>query len=744
VQISERGPQERLAEQLPEARFPGGVGSPSIVVLLLLLLLAGVCAAALRTSEPRRVPDELLISQQQLAENVARSIGISARQSTADLRTGADLSTGGPAELVAAIQKSHPRWKGTVLLDGSSRKVLAASGETVPTEALPPVLDGTVRPLVGPGGEVRMLVAVPLSGRGREGRVVAALSTARLAGAPVDASLKQGLLLAAGDGRVLDFQGNVPGAADTATRSLVARAVAAARSGKQGTEVGEPTRGASPAAGERAAVVGYAPVAADGMSGTLGLVVLSVVQAPIMPAESDWRGLTPAAALAVLALLTFGLIRLVVVSPVRRLRNGALAVAGGRLRSRVGVFRVREARRIAAGIEHCRMALRGIQPEPPRRRVGVSAGLAVAVASLGVLGWSGGVAATVGRDDVAVPRAVVTAARSQVGNTAEAMRRSLNDGLADLRAVAVLSKGQRLGSLEPALERLTTGQSRYRGVYVVGPAGRPELSVGRTPLRDSDAAPRGEGIKQHNTRGRVPVVYAHAPLPDGKRTLIAEFDLDHLTGLLERASGRVRVVDSGSRTIIANRGYLAFERLSDAALRAGAERALAGKPVAGVADVSGERSVLVSRTLGGRGAAGSLRWVLVADQPVGALALAGNELRRDAQMVALVGVVLALVLFGWHHFVVVRPLRRVAAAADQLVAGDTTTVIYPQRQDQVGTIACCLEICRQAMVDGVGRLGQVRRPAGAATDATMLLPSVVAPGRDRPVPVGAQRRRVGG
>jgi len=53
-------------------------------------------------------------------------------------------------------------------------------------------------------------------------------------------------------------------------------------------------------------------------------------------------------------------------------------------------------------------------------------------------------------------------------------------------------------------------------------------------------------------------------------------------------------------------------------------------------------------------------------------------------------------------------------------------VIYPQHQDQIGTIASCLEICRQAMTDGVRRLGGTRRPSGAATDSTELIAAVPA------------------
>ncbi|HEY3464330.1 MAG TPA: hypothetical protein VGL47_04310, partial [Amycolatopsis sp.] len=70
----------------------------------------------------------------------------------------------------------------------------------------------------------------------------------------------------------------------------------------------------------------------------------------------------------------------------------------------------------------------------------------------------------------------------------------------------------------------------------------------------------------------------------------------------------------------------------------------------------------------------------------------------------------------------------------RIAGGDTGAVVYPQRQDEIGTIASCVEICRQALTEGRDRLGEARRPAGAATDETELLQKIV----DEPAP---RRRR---
>lgn len=117
--------------------------------------------------------------------------------------------------------------------------------------------------------------------------------------------------------------------------------------------------------------------------------------------------------------------------------------------------------------------------------------------------------------------------------------------------------------------------------------------------------------------------------------------------------------------------------------------------------------------------------VAVLGWAVGVLVAVGGrdsgELHRNGVVVALIGILFALLLFGWQYLLLIRPLCRVAGAGDELVAGERAAVIYPQHQDQLGTIASCLEICRQALTDGTHRLGSVRRPTGAATEDTALL-----------------------
>jgi HAMP domain-containing protein len=190
-----------------------------------------------------------------------------------------------------------------------------------------------------------------------------------------------------------------------------------------------------------------------------------------------------------------------------------------------------------------------------------------------------------------------------------------------------------------------------------------------------------------------------------------------MAALLQPAGGRVRVVDEGNRTIADTEGYLAFEELTDSALLRNVATALAGK----VARETTDSALIAAQALAAKGSAAALHWVVVAERPVSTLGVPDNTVRQGARVASLLAAVTALLLFGWHHLMVLRPLRRVADAAERVAKGDISAVVYPQRQDEIGTIASCVEICRQALGEGTERLGEARRPRGAATDPTELI-----------------------
>ncbi|WP_103349790.1 HAMP domain-containing protein [Amycolatopsis sp. CA-128772] len=453
---------------------------------------------------------------------------------------------------------------------------------------------------------------------------------------------------------------------------------------------------------------------------------------PVEAVPVRWPGLIPAAALLALAVAGFVLLRRTVVAPIRRLRTDALAVAAGVLGKPVRQSRIREVNRVTAALERSRSKLRRSKPEPKVRPF-LSAQLVIAAVAVALLGWSGAVAATLGRQHAEVSPTMLSEHGVRVTRSADTLRRSLAEGLTDLQSVARLGKGKEPGQLRGMLERLASTESRFRSVYVANAQGAVQLLAGRESLRDPGKLPDGEGLRQHNTSGRVPVVYAFTPLPDTKNVVVGEYDVPRMAEMLGSAGGRVRVVDEGKRTIADTEGYLAFSPLSDATLIRNVDAAQSGK----AARETTPSALVAAQRLADKGSAATLKWVIVAEQPIGSLGVADNTVRSGARVAALLTAVVALMLFAWHLLVVVRPLRRVGDEARRIAAGNTGAVVYPQRQDEIGTIASCVEICRQALTDGRDRLGEVRRPTGAATDETELLQKIV----DEPAPAPKPQSR---
>ena len=713
-------PGDSLTDQLPESGFPSGISTPSITVLVLLLLHAGLCAMLLDGRGSGTVSAAIAESQEQLVRDAGSAIGASASQGIADLRAVTAVPASTPEDLLTRLLQNG-NWRGAAVLDARTRALVASRGEPVSAQSIPTTVTGTtVTPVVGADGALRLVVAEALP----DAKLLVAARGGRLPNATTGGDRREALLLTTSTGQVIDSRGTPPDKADTDVNRLVALASAAAAAGEKGDLTGRTVTG--PKGRTEQPTVVYTPVSSSKVDGTLGLAVVSVVRAPVSDAEPAGNGTVPALALGGVAMFGFLLVRLVLVNPTRRLRVDALAIADGRLlKTRVRRSRVREVDRIAAAFEHCRSDLGGRPARPSRRRVGMATWLATGITTVAMFGWSAGVLLTVGSQDVVVPDAVVTSIRNQTTAATEALRRSLNDGLADLTSFASLAGGGdgAVTLLRSGLDELIAGQSRYRSVYLVDQSGRATSVAGRPPLRNAEPLSGEPGLSLRQGDAPVPVLFAYAPQPNGQ-ALVGEFDLDHIARLLGRAPGSVQLVDSGLRTIAATDGFIAFADLSPE-LRDSAIESGEGRAVARTQEGTNGRAVIVSAPVRG-GAIGELGWRVVAEQPVTDLALPGSELRRNAIVAALVAALLAVLLFGWQYLLLIRPLRRVAAAADEIVAGRYKSVIYPQHQDQIGTIASCLEICRQAMTDGVRRLGGTRRPSGAATDSTELIAAVPA------------------
>ena len=704
---------QRAEDRLPEAGFPRTAGLASATGFLLLLLVAGFCLFDLTTAGPfgmlrgdttPTVPAGVVAEQRRDAQSIAAAIATSATSAAHDLQVVASArSFDNPNndQLLSSLSVVYPTWRGVALIDANSRALLAAHGETVPMD----VLDGvdldrlTVRPATRPGDVPLMLSAVPLTGD-RAGQVLVVSTALPLTSSPPAGPLRQQLRLVATDGTVLESVGaDVSG--DATVRGLLSAAAAAASTGP-GVLTGANSAGPQPIA----PVVAYAPVDTPLVTGDLGLAVVTATWLPVDTSPRQWPGLIPAVALLVIAIGALILLRRGLIAPIRRLRADALAVASGDRDKPVRRSRIAEVRGTAAALERCRRLLRG-EPDPalPAARRGVPARVLVGLVTVAILGWSAAVLGLIGLHGAQVPAAVVAEQGLRLDRSTDALRAGLTGSLAELRAAAQLNATRSTAQMSPLVAQLATDPA-FRSVYVTDQTGTVQARGGRAPLR-TGPLPAGagpSGLHQQNTSGRVPVVFAYTQLSGG-RMLVGEFDITRLTVPLQLAGEQVRVVDDGDRTILDTQGYLAFDPLGDATLRTAAASARAGQTPN---QIDGN-TLVVASALAPDGAANALGWVVLAEQPISAVGIPANAVRSGAQAAALITVAIAIVLCGWHELVVVRPLRRVAAAARQVAAGESSEIVYPQRQDEIGTVAACVEICRQALADGVGELATVPR-----------------------------------
>ncbi|MEA5366729.1 HAMP domain-containing protein [Amycolatopsis sp., V23-08] len=708
------------------------------------------------------VPPGAVAAQRRDAETLAKAVATSATATAHDLRLAAGAPAFDDPDdnhLLNALGAVYPSWRGVALIDGASRALRAAHGEPVALDSLSGVDLGrlTVRPAARPGDVPLVLSAVPLDGA-RTGQVLVVSTALRLA----TPSPPRHLRLVTTGGTVLGSTGaDVPAEVrpllDTAGRTpgsgVLTGAVSPGPNPTAPVVAYAPVSTGATAGGLGLAVVTltwlpadpppspWPPVIAAAALLTLAaggtLLLRRGLVAPIRRLRTD--------ALAVASGDHVARVRQSRLAEVRRTAaaleschrqlhgNAGAATSAGlpaRLPTNLGTAPAdhdapaevsahvttrrsvlaqlpadpgstpppthQNTRVPAAAAKNLRRGvparLFGNAPSPTHRttqapdpapktlRRGIPARLLVGLVTVALLGWSAAIFCTLGQQSADVPAALVAEQGLRLDRSADALRSSLTGSLAELRAAARLSN-----EAQPMVDRLSADPA-FRSVYVVDTAGTVQQRAGREPLRDGPPPP-GDGLRQHNTSGRVPVVYAYAGLAD-QHTLVGELDVTRLAAPLQAAGSRVRVVDDGDRTIADTRGYLAFDRLGDPALLAATAAARTGQ-APGPTQVTAR---LFART----GTAASLDWVVVAEQPAGG----DGSGREGARAAALVTAVLALLLFGWHELVVVRPLRRVAAAAELVAAGGAAEPGYPQRQDEIGTVASCVELCRLKLHKG--------------------------------------------
>lgn len=705
-----------LERQLPQSRMLTDIGTPALVAFLLLTLLAIFAFAYLSQGDSAGVPKAVVQSQRELVHEISRSLNNSVGRSRDEFSRTVDVYNARPDNVsaqLAALTKDQPKWRGVGVFSADGKTGVATVGQPValpagvePGQAVVPLVDGNTP---------RLLLVEPLA----DSKLLIAELDLNVRTLRLDPRSKQAVLVAVpGGGRALS-QG-LPVPADPKLDALIQEAVKGTAREATATRTG---RAAAPPAGT-GSTTPVAPLVTADAVGKLGFSIVSLVYSPVTDAAVTREPLVAAlallvAAVAVLLILQYGLVR-----PVRRLLRHAKAVASGNSPGEPPRTPNAQVNRIAVALSAL-AARQGSGPSVRRDSSpgGVPAGLVVVLAVLAVLGAASGVLTTLTEAERDLPGQVVRDTENQAGAVAGAIGETLDGGHQKLVLMGRDNGRAGTAQMHRALDRLLDEDHRFRSAYLLSANGGVVTSAGREPLRPVGLLPGEGGVVLHDVQGRLPIIYAYHPLSDG-RSLVAEFDVRYLTRLLQRVDGRVRVLDVDQRDILDSGGYLAFEQITTRQVVTASAQSITGRPYAEVTDVDGVRSLLVAAPVAIDGSAAQLEWSVVVQRPVTDFALPGNLLHHGALLVVVVAMGIGLLLFSWYYFFQLRSLRNLEREAAALAGGDTSRVVSPRWYDEIGAVAVCLEVCRQAAMYGEQRLGGATRLRGTEGMPTTIMTKV--------------------
>ncbi|MFJ8626804.1 HAMP domain-containing protein [Kitasatospora sp. NPDC093550] len=737
-------PRQHRYRRRADMPLLGGIRPPIVLLLVLLLAVAAITALAVGGLRVDDTPQAVRESHQYAAEDTAASLRAGLHESATDLARAAaryESAPADPAAVLTALGQAYHKWRGTVVVRPDTGRLLAARGETVPLAGLDltKVTDTAPAPVLVPSTAGTRLLTFALVATKGEGRaLLVASDNLRLPG--IATRKEQTIQVLDATGAVLDTTG-APLTAEGDRRVVAtARERAVRQHPVPGATASGSLAGGPDDKGLRR-VAGWAAVATAGghdQATPLGLTVVSTSTVDGKPGDlrHPLLGLAAAGALLVLALLlAWYLVRSLQRPLLGLFLESRRLTRGDRLERPVKGPKRGETGRIARALEELRRQL--LDPaRPPAaapahgRRPGTA--LPLALCAVLVLGWSGPLLLLGGNDPtVRVPGQVVAGQRDRTDTAADRIRQALNEGYADLRSLAPSLAEASVGKAGNLLRDTLAEHDRYRSLYVLGADGAVLAHAGEPPHRTGPEALGESGVLLLNSSGKEPRIAARAALTDAPAdagqagspepkgpVLVGEFKTDFLSGLLVRPGlGRVWLVDDRQRVLAANEGYSSFGDLPDGRAR----KLLDDAKKAATADVvrdGGDPALLAAAPLGGNGGVAKLGWSVVTAHPVAWLHLDQNRADRRAVLAGMLGLAAAALCLGWLYIAVGLPLRRLAASAEALAAGDRRTVLYPVHHDEVGAVARSLELIRQELVRAELAERAVRRaPAGTTASA---------------------------
>jgi HAMP domain-containing protein len=704
-----------LRRQLPRPGFLTGVGAPSGLMMVCLILIGGAAAAYFARPAPARVPAAVRTSQADLVGEVAHRITVGA-QRDADAVSGlAERYNADPTHnvgtLVNAAAAPDAGWRSVLIWDPASGAVLAAAGEPVAANILADAVKArNAVGYLGPDQRGRLLHAVKL----HDGRYLGAAAAMGMRHLTLEPANGQTVLFTLNAGTLIYSQGSAL-APDDPVRQLVSRAALA--------------RGTHTSFGQDVMRSGHTrvPLATAAPVDGTPYKVVSVIYAARTGASASSTAAILGLALIVIALAGFLWTRLALVRPLRRLLTDAEHAACGEVGGHTRSSRLTEVAQIGAILEKLRLG--DAATAPRARRIRLRAGTVAALTSLAVVAWAAGMIMVV-RDASTIPRQIVADYQDHADDAANALGDVLDTGLARLTTLAADDTAHNGGNGpgSRALSGFLRDNSRFRAVYRLDAAGHVARRAGQDPMRQGGWAGTAAGLTVDPHHGAVPVVLAH--VPDGAGQLVAEFDVDALRGVLSRIRGNVRVLDKGMHSILATGGYIAFGTVKDNGARSAAQGAFAG--AAAPTQPVVQRVVTASAVGDGptpaagptaAGPAKALGWAVVITRDAADLQLPGTHKVRLAWLLALLAITVAVLTWVWQQVVFIRPLRELARAAEQVARHEHPTPVTPERFDEIGALAICLEVCRQAQQHGDERLAGAARLRGSVEDLTVVIPT---------------------
>ncbi|MEU8252740.1 HAMP domain-containing protein [Micromonospora inaquosa] len=690
-----------LDQQLPAAAFPAGTSAPSLVYLWTTMLVVAVTILGFAVSSQRGVLPAVVDSQRDVVSKLASGMQVEARGRATELdRTVQERGATSDADLLTRLVDAGTGFTGVAIVETASRKPLAAKGAALPIDLLPPVLEIDKTTAVTTADGPALVYSVALD----DTRAVLATHPVTMRNLRLNPDAGHGIHMITTDGKSSLMQG--ANAVDAVHLPTVFAGLASADSPQSREVIVKEWA-------DRRLVVSAAPV------GETGLVVVSLLASELSVGTSGTKGALLGLSLLVVTLLSFLLMRKSLVRPVRALLDQAKADACGAMTRHRTPMRIREAHRIARALA----LTSGDQYPPDRRwRPTVLQGLTVAVV-VAMLWPAAAAVLALQVSDPTIPVQLVRDEENRAEEASSALGRLLDDGLATVSRVSQGVPTKDLAQADRTLDRELADEPRLRALYLVDRDGKVVAGAGRDPLRTVAPLPGEVGIQLDDTADRLPLVYAFNQRADG-HAVVGEFDPDRLLGLVRRVDGRVRVVDAELRTILDSEGFRAFQPLQGEVARKVAVEVLPGSTVGQSTTEDGAPALVAASGLTAPATVAHLEWAVVLEQDVAGLRLPTMVERRWTLLVAGAVVGIALLTHVWQLYIFVRPLRRLSSFAEQMSDGTVELPVPPQRHDDIGAIAMCLEICRQVRHTGSARFGGALRLRGAGTDRTTVLARV--------------------